>query len=263
MKHEKPISIKDEDGNKIPNPNEIIVNQHVIPRVHILEWSEDDRMVKVHELDSAKTKPLAASSNYFCVMRLWDQWAETEMLGSNENNYNQQLRLFKEGKSFTEIEHVMAYYSMLCVRCLVASEERPNFKSEFESLSYEPTKAELEENEKQMKGSVHYIQMNTDEGSQHIERILVREKMQMYFRHWCSSLVGQEWHVVAGGDTSFVLPDALHKNILRGCHILPISPEHVLIANSTYSALEEAGSLNPSFINEMLLQSSEKYYIFK
>lgn len=94
----------------------ITVNQHVIPKRHISEWSNDESMVNVNEISSNITKRFLASNPYFCAMRLWNQSTETRLLGPNEKNYQDQIDLLKKGLDFTKPEFIFAYYIMLCTR---------------------------------------------------------------------------------------------------------------------------------------------------
>ena len=262
-RHEKPLVIKDKSGEKTRNPNRIVINQHVIPRKHILKWSTEGKMVKVCEISTGKQKLFAAAKSYFCVMRLWDQWVEVNMLGPNEKNYQKQIRLFEEQKSFTHQEYIMAYYVMLCVRTWVANKERPDYPSSMTDLSYETTKAELEENELEMAGGVHIVKATLDEGSQHMARQVVKLTMSQAFIKWCSVLEGQKWIYFHSEEEAFILPDSLHNNFHRKLHILPVCPKYVLIAEATYNNLEVNGNLEVDFINKSFIENSIKYYVYK
>lgn len=261
-RHEKALIIKDKNGKSVRNPNEITIHQHVIPRKHILKWSIDDKMVKVYESSSGDEKRLAASSPFFCVMRLWDQWTEVEMLGTNEDNYQKQIRLFWEKQPFTHHEHIMAYYVMLCVRTWVANKERPDYSSIITNLSYEPTKAELEDNELDMTGGVHFVMSNSNGKSQHMARQVVKEAMSQAFIKWCLVLNGQKWKVFYSKEQQFILPDSLHNNFSNNLHILPICPNYVLILDLTYNRLIENDCLDVESINKLLIDDCKKYYIF-
>lgn len=92
-RHERPLSKTEDHGN---NPNKITVNQHVIPKKHILEWSTNGVSVEIYDIENKKFKKLLATSPYFCVMRLWDQWTESNMLKTNEDNYQSQIELMRK-----------------------------------------------------------------------------------------------------------------------------------------------------------------------
>ncbi|MBF3061255.1 hypothetical protein HKW90_43450, partial [Pseudomonas aeruginosa] len=77
--HEKPIEKLSEDGKRIKNPNEITVNQHVIPQAHLKQWLGGEDLLTV--VDKSSGKPLKRSpKNSFVVSRLWDQPTEQGMI---------------------------------------------------------------------------------------------------------------------------------------------------------------------------------------
>lgn len=261
-RHEKALAIKGKSGKTIRNPNEIVVNQHIIPRIHILEWSTDGKLVTVCDISSGEEKPLAASNPYFCVMRLWDQWTEVNMLGPNERNYQEQLYLLKKKKPFTHHEHILAYYIMLCVRTWVANKKRPDYPSTMTNLSYVPTKSELEENELEMvKTGVHVVKGTSDESSQYMARQVVKMSMSQAYIQWCLVLKGQQWNIFHSKVKSFVLPDSLYENFQLNLHILPVCPNYVLIAKTTYQHLVENNCLEVDFINKSLIENAIKFYV--
>lgn len=257
-RHEKPLSKTEGHEN---NPNKITINQHVIPNKHILKWSTDGKMVEVYDIEGKEFKKLSAASPYFCVMRLWDQWTESEMLKSNEDNYQSQIELMRKGLRFTNPEYVMAYYVLLCVRIWVANKERPHYPSVFSSISHEYKKSELEDNELEMEGPVHIVNSTIDPDSQHMARQVVKMAMNEVFIQWCENIKGQAWKVYQSDDEHFILSDALYANYLNGFHVLPVSPKQVLIAESTYESLDQRGSLSVQFINKTMERNAINYYI--
>lgn len=260
-RHEQPVVLKDNEGKKISNPNRITVDQHVIPQKHILEWSTDGKMVDVCNVSNGKVKSLAASSSFFCVRRLWDQWVELKMLGSNEKNYQEQLCLFKKQQPFSKQEHILEYYIMLCVRAWVANKERPDYPWIMSELSYEPSQGELEDNELAMDGKCHFVEVSSRESSQQLARQVVKMAMLRTFDQWYAVLKGQQWITFHSKDEQFILPDALHESFLNKLYVMPICPNYVLITDATYKYLIENDYLSVSFINKILIESSINYYV--
>ena len=260
-RHEKPLIEQNVNGKRIKNPNKIIINQHVIPNKHLLEWSKDGKMISVYDINSNESKTLPSSSPYFCVMRLWDQWTETKMLKTNEDNYQVQISLMKQGLPFTHIEHIMEYYVLLCVRIWVANKERPNYPSIFTSISQEHNKSELEENELEMEGTCHIIKGTTDDNSQHIARQIVKMAMNKAFIQWCEAIKDQNWLIYQSDEESFILSDALYNNYLKGIHLFPVNPKKVLITESTYKFLEDTNSLSVKSINNIMKANAVNYYV--
>lgn len=257
-RHEQPLLKTNEHGS---NPNKIIVNQHVIPKKHLLEWSSDGKMVEVFDIESKKLKILPAKSPYFCVMRLWDQWTESKMLKSNEDNYQSQIGFMKNGNDFTNPDYVMAYYVLLCVRVWVANKERPHYPSEFSSISHEYSKSELEDNELEMDGPVHIVNATIDPDSQHMAREVVKMAMNQAFEQWCESIKNQKWRLYQSDNDNFILSDAFCTNFLEGFHVLTLNPQQVLIAESTYENLVKNSCLSVQFINDVMKRNAVNYYV--
>jgi len=251
-RHEKPLA---------QNPNEISVNQHIIPKKHILEWSTNGKLVTVCDISVGEKKRLAASAPYFCAMRLWDQGTEVKMLGANERNYQEQFQLLKEKQPFTNQEHILEYYVMLCVRTLVADKERPDYPSTMTNLSYEPTKSELEKNELDVQNGGRFIMSNSNESSQHMARQVVADFMREAFIKWYQDLKKEQWKVFHSKEKSFILPDSLYKNFQRNLHILPVCPNYVLITETTYKHLMKNNCLDVDFINKSLFENAIKFYV--
>lgn len=94
---EAPLIVKDENGRAISNPNQITVNQHVLPQAHLAEWANGRKLINV--FDKQKQRWMTPDlKNAFTVERLWDQWTETTLLGTNESNYQIQVDLVKQGR---------------------------------------------------------------------------------------------------------------------------------------------------------------------
>jgi hypothetical protein len=264
-RHEKPLVEKEPNGESINNPNKITINQHVIPAKHLLEWSKDGKSITIHEVCTGKKDKRSVSDTRFCVMRLWDQWTESVMLKSNEDNYQKQIDLIKRGQGFTNIDHVTGYYILLCVRICVANKERrPNYPSMMTNLSLESTKAELEENELEMMNSgscVHFVKSTADNQSQDMAREVVKLSMSQAFTQWCQKLKGSNWIIINSTQEDFVLSDAIYNNFLSGVHILPINPKQVLMTESTYRDLTSNNSLSDLYINNLMRKNAVNYYV--
>lgn len=257
IRHEKPLPKSEKHKS---NPNKIIVNQHVIPNKHLLEWSTDEKMVEVYDLESNELKKLPTKSPYFCVMRLWDQWTESVMLKSNEDNYQDQIEIMRSDGDFTNPDYVMAYYVLLCVRVWVANKKRPHYPSNFSSISHECNQSKLEDNELEMEGPVHFVKSTIDPDSQHMARQVVKMAMNQAFAHWCERMRNLKWKLYNSDDGDFILSDAFYNNFRKGFHVLPISPKQVFIAESVYDELVKNESLSASYINAVMKNSAVNYY---
>jgi len=261
-RHERPIVENNKDGKKVSNPNKITINQHVIPEKHLLRWSKDGKAVTFIELPTLNEKILPAGNPYFCVMRLWDQATEAEMLKVNESNFWQQIDMLDAGQPFSKPGYITEYYAMLCVRISVANKERPHSPSIFSDISHDSTKSELEKNELSMvdSGSVHYVLSTIESDSQHIARQVVKMAMSMRFIQWRELLRSEKWLCINKKRDNYVLSDAFLKNFQDGIHILPISPKQVLMTEKTLNLLGVNGEIDDATINNYMKKNAVNYY---
>jgi hypothetical protein len=261
-RHERPLVAKNIAGKNISNPNEITVNQHVIPEKHLLRWSKDKKAVKFIELPNLIEKILPAGNPYFCVMRLWDQATEAGMLKVNEANFWQQIDMLEAGQNFSKPGYITEYYAMLCARIWVSNRERPHSASIFSEISHDSTKSELEQNELSMldSSSVHYVLSTIQNDSQHIARQVVKLAMSRQFSHWREVLKSEKWLCISKKQDNYVLSDAFLNNLQDGIHILPISPNRVLVTEGTLNSLGINGDVDDETINSYMKKNAVNYY---
>lgn len=258
--HEAPLIAHDAEGKKVRNPNEITVNQHVIPQAHLKEWSREDGLLNVFDKQK-KSWITPAPGDAFVVQRLWDQWTEQTFLGSNERNYQNQADLIKASKPIENNEHISAYFFMLCIRAYVAARERPNYPSTMELSSRVLTQSELEELELQNVGSSVHLSYPGGEDSQSSARETVKFAMNMMFKRGISKFKDVVWTPFSMTGEEAILPDSLIKIDESGLAILPVTPKIVLIGCRANNGFTSDSLLTSSAINEKLISSSVKYYV--
>jgi len=258
--HESPLSIHDANGKKKRNPNEITVNQHVIPQAHLREWSREDGLLNV--FDKKKNSWITpAVKDAFSVQRLWDQWTEQTFLGTNERNYQNQAALIKKLKPIENNEHISAYFFMLCIRAYVAGRERPDYTSAMEVFSKVSNQRELEEVELKNVGSTVHLSCLGEGNSQNSARETVKLAMNMMFIRGVQKFKGVVWTPIAMSGVDAVLPDSLINIDKQGLAILPVTPKIVLIGSRENSAAPSVNYLTSSSINEKLMDSSVRQYV--
>ena len=258
--HEVPLVVQDAQGKARRNSNEITVNQHVIPQAHLKEWARPDGLLNV--FDKQKGSWITpAPADAFTVQRLWNQWAETTFLGTNERNYQDQVGLIKVSRPIEHHEHISAYFFMLCIRADVASRERPDYPPIMELSSPAPTQSELEEIELQNVGSSAHMSYPGGDGSQSLARDTVAMAMNMMFIGGVTQFTGMVWAQFDMKGQNAIFPDSFVKMHARGLAILPITPKIVLIGSGTKNSLVADGELTPTIINEALLGSLVRHYV--
>lgn len=259
--HEAPLVSMDGQGKRTRNPNEITVNQHVLPQAHLKEWIRPDGLLNVFD----KQRSLwitPAPENAFTVQRLWDQWTETSFLGSNENNYQAQARLIKNLCPIECHEHISVYFLMLCIRAKVASNERPDYPSIMESAFQFPSQGELEEIELENVSSSAHISYPGGHGSQAGSRETVKFAMNTMFIAGAKAFKEVVWTPFSMTGEEAIFPDSFVEMHGKGFMMLPVTPKIVLIGASKKDLAVSSGeSLTPAAINKALLDSSVKYYV--
>ncbi|MBI2770511.1 MAG: hypothetical protein HYX47_12870 [Burkholderiales bacterium] len=78
MKHEQPLK---------GNPNQITVNQHVLPRSAIARFAKGAGLVEVQRLAGSAPFKLKPDDELFCARRAWDQGSETFRTHETEQAY--------------------------------------------------------------------------------------------------------------------------------------------------------------------------------
>lgn len=258
--HEVPLVVQDAQGKTRRNPNEITVNQHVIPLAHLKEWARPDGRLNV--FDKQKGSWITpAPEDAFTVQRLWNQWTEKTFLGTNERNYQNQVSLIKASRPIERHEHISAYFFMLCIRADVASRERPDYPPAMILSSPAPTQEELEEVELQNVGSSVHMSYPGGDGSQNLARDTVGMAMNTMFMRGVGKLTGMIWTKFDMKDENAIFPDSLVKMHASGLAILPITPKIVLIGSGTEGRLLGDGELTPAAINKALLGSMVRHYV--
>jgi len=257
--HEKPIEKLNEDGKRVKNPNEITVNQHVIPQAHLKQWLGGEDLLTVIDKSSGKALK-RAPKNSFVVARLWDQPTEQGMIKTNEDNYQQQLTLLAETGSIARSPWITEYFVMLAARAYFAAKERPLYDSIMEPPSWAPSQAELEEDEVEQ---VHdTVRIYRGAGNPHATaRTVVSMALTSFFIRGRVLIEDTVWVPFTTTGEKFILPDSNVALYEKRFLALPVSPELVLLDEKLLAGLQEAGQLTPEYLNKRFLESSVRYYV--
>lgn len=257
--HEKPIENLNEDGKRVKNPNDITVNQHVIPQKHLKQWLGGEDLLTI--IDKSSGEPLnRAPKNSFVVARLWDQPAEQGMIKTNEDNYQQQLTIFAETGSIARSPWITEYFVMLAARAYFAAKERPLYDSIMEPPTWAPSQAELEKDEvEQVHDTVRILRVA---GNPHAAaRTVVSMALTSFFIRGRELIKDTVWVPFSTPGEKFILPDSNAALFEQRFLALPVSPELVLLDEKLLANLQEAGQLTPEYLNKRFLESSVRYYV--
>ena len=257
--HEKPIEKLSEDGKRIKNPNEITVNQHVIPQAHLKQWLGGEDLLTVIDKSSGERLKRSPKSS-FVVSRLWDQPTEQGMIKMNEDNYQQQLTLLAKTGSIARSPWITEYFVMLATRAYFAAKERPLYDSIMVPPSWAPSQAELEDDEVEQ---VHdTVRIFRGAGNPHATaRTVVSMALTQFFIRARELLKDTVWVPFKTTGEKFILPDSNVALYEKRFLALPVSPELVLLDEKLLAQLQEAGQLTPEYLNKRFLESSVRYYV--
>lgn len=264
-KYEKPISITTDSGKKQSNPNQLSINQHIVPQKHLMKWSKNGKVIRIFDKKSKDFKTLPPKANLFGEMRLWDQWTEAELLKTNEDNFNNYIDQIQDLAQSEFSRECQEYYAMLVARTQISSMGRPsNTPSLLTNLNYELSKDELEQSELDMlDGGIPIIYANSDRTSQHLDRQVVKLALQSLFFSWMRELEGMSWTLLESKNGNFSLSDSFYNNALKGVHILPVNPNFVWVGTNYMNKIYYEKSTINHNINNIIQEGAVKYYTAK
>lgn len=261
-KYEKPISVTSDTGKKQNNPNQLSINQHIVPQKHLMKWSKNGKVIQIFDKKNKNFKTLPPKANLFGEMRLWDQWTEAKLIKTNEDNFNSYIDQIPDLAQSEFSQECLEYYVMLVARTHIASMGRPpNTPSLLTNLNYEPSKDELEQNELDMlDDDIPIIYASSDRASQHLDRQVVKLVLQSSFSFWMRELEGISWTLLESKSGIFSLSDSFYNNARKGIHILPINPNFVWVDSNYMSKIYyELSTINHN-INNIIQKGAVKYY---
>jgi hypothetical protein len=257
--HEEPLIVKDESGKNIKNPNEITVNQHVIPQKHLREWVNCKKLLTVIDKDTNKSFT-PAPKDAFVVSRLWNQQMEQGTIKNTEDKYQEQIQIFRSTGELARHIIITEYFVMLAVRAYVAAKERPDYPSIMESFSYVSSQEELELEEVGQVDSNVWLISGGGTG-QEIARSTVSICMTSMFIQGRERWKNAVWLPYESQEVLFVLPDSLWDLYANQMLVFPVSPNLVLIEESLHKKLFESGELTPEKLNALFVYRARQHFV--
>lgn len=258
-KPEQPLVIINEKGQKVSNPNQITMKQHVIAQKHLAEWAAADGRLTVREKDSeAFLRPTPYDA--FRVERLWDQPMEGGTIKSTEDNYQSVLDEFCLTGNVTRHRLITEYFVMLAARAFCAAKPRPEGGSVMDPGIPTPSKAELEAEELEyVNESVRIISGFGVE--QHLSRFVVSQALSSFYSSYVTLFENLEWVCLPAQGDEFILPDSFLGFVNQHCLMMPARPDLIFIETSIYEQLADSGRLNTEALNGMLMETVRQHYV--
>lgn len=239
MKYEKP---------QAGNPNQLTVNQHVLPRASIERFTDDDKMVEVCR--EATTFKADDANAVFCARRLWDQKAELGYL-TLEGEFQVLASKIVESPAhvLTEEENklVSEFFSLICARTIARRNPLPDTEIEAKVAVSTLDKDLLEKLEK-----VGFTTLNVK--GQIPGRMMAGPQIRLQMDYCLEKLNGATWHVAVSESDEFLVSDSIDR-----VPVIPISPTLML-------RLDKGGVLNAEEVqahNELVRTEHDTYYFGK
>lgn len=254
------------------NPNKITNNQHIIPRKQLLEWSSNNKTILTSSprIKAGSPIELSPDETIFCVQRLWNDLTEHKALKPIEDQYQKEVSHLKEGGKIQKKDNITFYYSMLIARIMIAKRPRLNNTPILTNPSMQLSKEQLEKEEIKYRDSngphVMTIYPPLDPSSQDQERAITSFFMLGFYQRLVISLQSNNldnWVPIYIADQSFVISDALFELYNEQLYILPITPNIILITESTQKKLSSSQPLSIEEINDLLIKRHDRFYVKK
>ncbi|MBA0212131.1 hypothetical protein [Pectobacterium brasiliense] len=262
--HEEPMFGQDKNGVSRKNPNNITINQHIIPKKHLTYWSSDGRNVVVKNISTENELTIPFDNPLFCVKRLWDQGVELDFK-KIEDEYQSQLESVLNGgiKAKFNMNSFVDYYKSIVIRCELSKKERPHYVVGADLIG-EHTKEQLEKSEWELvdnETGIFTIPVAESAESQSASRFVVRISIDMIFSQLDELFANTNWNIIflEENHESLFISDAIFHFHENGFHLLPLTPRILLISAET--KIKMGNALKSSVINKLMMKFSSIYCI--
>lgn len=239
MKHEKP---------QAGNPNQLTVNQHLLPRASIERFTNHDNMVEVRRGDL--TFKADDRNSIFCARRVWDQKAE--------EGYLELERDFQvlAGKIIENPSHVLSaeenglaskFFALVCARTVARRNPIPDTEFQEATPVSKLDKDLLEKLEK-----LGYVTLN--QSGQIPGRMIAGPQIRIQMDYCLEELNGAMWHVAISESDEFLVSDSIDR-----VPVIPICP--TLMLRRDKGGVFDAEEVKA--YNELVRSEHDSYYFGK
>lgn len=236
MRHEKP---------QAGNPNQLTINQHVLPRASIERFENADGLVEVCRIGSVFS--VGPDDAVFSARRVWDQGAEEAYL-STEASFQSLAETIAKDPShvLSSDENGLAsrFFSLVCARTLARRNPIPDQPLQAAGPLSTFDKDLFEKLEK-----LGYVTLSPT--GQIPGRMVVGPRLHHQIGLCEAELSGQEWLVAQSESVDFLVSDSIDR-----VPVIPITPRIVL-------CLDKGGVLTEEEVrrhNELVRTEHDVYY---
>lgn len=204
MKHEKPLA---------GNPNQLTINQHVLPRASIARFADVTGMIEVCR---DKTFFKADAENpIFCARRVWDQKAE-EVYHQLESDFQDLAERIVTSPNIVldqvANELTSNFFALVCARTLSRRNSIPDAQLTEAAPTSKFEKDMLEKLEK-----VGYVTLNQQGAIP--ARMIAGPRLQIQIDNCLKELGNPTWHIACSDSLEFLVSDSIDR-----VPVIPISP---------------------------------------
>lgn len=236
MKHEKP---------QAGNPNQLTIDQHVLPRASIERFTGHDNMVEVCRGDT--TFQANDKNSIFCARRVWDQKSERGYLDLEKEFQVLAGKIISTASYvLTDKENCLAsrFFALVCARTIARRNPIPDTKLEAATPVSTFDKDHLEKLEK-----FGYVTLN--QGGQVPGRMIAGPRLDLEMDYCLQRLDGATWHVAVSHSSDFLVSDSIDR-----VPVIPLIPT-MMLRRDKGGVLEEA---KVEAYNELVRREHDSYY---
>ncbi len=236
MKHEKP---------QAGNPNQLTIDQHVLPRASIERFTDNDSMVEVCRGDT--TFKADDKNSIFCARRVWDQKAEQGYLDLERDfQVLAGTIIGTHSHVLNDEENRLAsrFFALVCARTIARRNPIPDTKLEGATPVSTFDKDHLEKLEK-----FGYVTLN--QSGQVPGRMIAGPRLGLEMDYCLQTLDGATWYVAVSDSSEFLVSDSIDR-----VPVIPLSPTMML-------RLDKGGVLEEAEVeahNELVRTEHDSYY---
>lgn len=232
------------------NPYQLVVDQHIHAAHCIKKFSDNQGRVNVFDKRMSQWISSKPSAAIFCAKRAWDQRAEKGYMNKIETNFFKVISSLSS--PFHERDHdaITRYFHLWRLRG--EARDKGNRPLHFNGLSG----SELTLDQQECIESNHTIFILEKEGIPYhlVNGFEIQRKLE-YIYH---SMDSTKWGLLTADEGEFLVADYYPYEKDGFIPFLPISPKHILFANSKDKII------NSDFVRNCNMQtiSSAKHYFF-
>ncbi|MCG8632710.1 MAG: DUF4238 domain-containing protein, partial [Desulfobacterales bacterium] len=211
------------------NPQEVTVWQHILPKVSIDRFTNNNGRVELYLKPESKVLKPKPTDKIFCGYRLWDHASEHGYMKSIEGAFQEIASKVVAGK-ISELDYgqektLLAFYALLELRSHYKRYPQEDLKLDGVLLG-EDTFSKDQEEQLEKRGMILFCRNATDSAAIP-GRLATGLNIEQSIAHKLYQNEGLKWGILQSNEGEFIVSDSFDH-----IAILPISPRIILMGNS-------------------------------